>query len=140
MQGLGVVHGFHETWWGFGDYGKDQEGVVALGHLQRFFTEVVRFEGLSPSHSVVAKGPTDAGHTPSALASADGRTAVVYLPTGGETTLRVPASAHARWYDPRTGDLADGLLEAAGDGSRVKSPGGESGTGHPHDWVLLVEG
>lgn len=135
---LGVVHGFHQQWWGFGDYSKDQEGVAALVHLKRFFTEVVPFEHLRAAGGLVADGPAERGHRPLTLATGDRDTVVAYLPVGGTITLDLPQDRAwaGRWYDPRTGDLTDAHLQEVGGRVETKSPGG--GGDRPFDWVLAI--
>jgi hypothetical protein len=129
---LGVTGGFHQTWWGFGDYAKDQEGLASLVHMKRFLTEVVRFEQLRPVPDLVVDQSTERGHRPLALASADLRTVVAYLPVGGEVTLSVEGG-QSRWFDPRTG----GLTDADPWQGSAKSPGG-SHHGRPYDWTLAI--
>ena len=93
---LGVTAGFHPTWWGFGDYDSDQQGVVALTHLRSFLTEVVSFEGLRPAPDLIDEGPTEYGHRPLALADPGHRTVAVYLPTGGTVRLALEGGSAGR--------------------------------------------
>jgi hypothetical protein len=138
FQALGVVHGFHQQWWGFGDYDIDQEGVATLGHLKRFFTDVVDFEQLRPAPELVLDGPTAFGHKPLALARTDRREAAVYLPVGEAVTLDLTCDdvLDARWYDPRTGELDAAELGDHDGHLHAKSPGG--GVTRPDDWVLAL--
>lgn len=138
FRSLGVVHGFHQQWWGFGDYSVDQDGVAALGHLRHFLTEVVAFEHLRPAPHLVLDGPTAPGHKPLALATADRREVAVYLPVGESVLLDLSGDdvIEAQWYDPRTGTL--GPAEPSDHDSRLlaTSPGG--GGSRPFDWVLAL--
>jgi hypothetical protein len=131
---LGVTGGFHQTWWGFGDYAKDQDGLPALLHLRRFFTQLVPFDRLRPAGELILDGPAEPGHRALALADPDRRTVAVYLPVGGEVRVAA-AGGRVRWFDPRSGELSDA---ASWDGA-AKSPAGGSAD-RPYDWVLLVEG
>ena len=137
-RALGVVHGFHNQWWGFGDYARDQPGVAALTHLRHFFTDVVDFARLRVADELVLDGPTGPGHRPLVLATEDRSVVVAYLPVGGTVTLdRSPADVgQARWYDPRTGELAPADLQSSGGRVEAKSPGGPDV--RPHDWTLVV--
>jgi Protein of unknown function (DUF4038)/Domain of unknown function (DUF5060)/Putative collagen-binding domain of a collagenase len=137
---LGVTAGFHPTWWGFGDYSKDQQGVVALTHLRRFLTEVVSFEGLRPDPDLVADGPTEYGHRPLALADADRGTVAVYLPAGGTVRLAldVRPAGDASWFDPRTGEISAADIAEYERCVEAKSPGG--GGDRPFDWTLVLTG
>lgn len=138
FRSLGVVHGFHQTWWGFGDYAKDQEGVTALQHLRHFLTAVVSFEHLRPAPELVLDGPTATGHRPLVLAAADRREVACYLPAGGSVTLDVPHAdvAEALWYDPRSGESAAAETDEADGRTRATTPGG--GQHRPHDWALVL--
>jgi Domain of unknown function (DUF5060)/Protein of unknown function (DUF4038)/Putative collagen-binding domain of a collagenase len=128
---LGLTAGFHQTWWGFGDYTKDQEGLPYLLHLKRFFTDIAPFTNLRPSPELILSGPVERGHRPLALADAARDRIAVYLPTGGEVALDV-SGGRAQWFDPRTATLS----EAQPWDGNAKSP--SSGAGHPDDWVLVI--
>lgn len=131
---LGVTGGFHQTWWGFGDYTRDQQGLTALQYLKRFVTEVVAFERLRPAPDVILGDGHGPGRRPLALADPQRRTVAAYLPVGGEVALSV-ADGRSRWYDPRTGALTDPEPWQG----KADSPAGGDGD-RPFDWVLVVEG
>jgi hypothetical protein len=135
---LGVTAGFHPTWWGFGDYGKDQRGVVALIHLRRFLTEIVSFERLRPVPELVDDGPTEYGRRPLVLADAGRDTVAVYLPAGGRVRLVFDdgSAVDASWFDPRTGEVSAAEVAADGRYVEAKSPGG--GGDRPFDWALVL--
>lgn len=128
---LGVTGGFHQTWWGFGDYAKDQPGLPALTHLRRFLIDVVSFAELRPAQELVTGGPTEFGHRALVLADNDRRVTAAYLPVGGEVSLDV-SDGQYRWYDPRTGELTE---PQPWPGS-AKSPAG--GGNRPYDWALVI--
>jgi hypothetical protein len=138
FRGLGVVAGFHNQWWGFGDYGRDQPGVAALTALRHFLTDVVSFADLRPDDTAVVDGPTGSGHRPLVLRSDDRRTMAVYLPVGGTVTVDRDAVAtrRARWYDPRTTELTEAVLDESHRGLGAASPGGSQP--RPDDWVLVI--
>jgi hypothetical protein len=138
--GVGVVAGFHQQWWGFGDYAVDQPGVAALTHLRHFLTDVLAFEELRPVGDLILDGPTEPGHRPLVLSSVDRRVVAVYLPVGGEVTLDLPAAGvrAARWYDPRLGELTEAVVSESDRGLAAKSPGGPHA--RPHDWTLVLTG
>jgi Domain of unknown function (DUF5060)/Protein of unknown function (DUF4038)/Putative collagen-binding domain of a collagenase len=136
--GIGMVAGFHQQWWGFGDYAVDQPGVTALTRLREFLTGPVDFARLHPAGELVLDGPAERGHRPLALATAGRDVVAVYLPVGGEVSLDLPTEVSgARWFDPRTGELADAVCGESAGALSVKSPGGGP-KDRPHDWALVV--
>ncbi|MBC7235657.1 MAG: DUF4038 domain-containing protein [Chloroflexi bacterium] len=135
--GLGIIHGFENSWGPFMDLAHDQPGLVYLQYVKKFFTEIVPFALLRPAPELVTlPGEEALGEAPLALATADRSTIVFYLPVGGPIALDMagePAAYTAQWYNPCTGELgpasaAMGVLEAP----RVERKG------HPQDWVLLL--
>lgn len=134
--GLGVIHGFENSWGPWQKLDVDQPGMVFLRHARDFFTRLAPFHTLQPAPDVLAARDWPAGERPIALASADRRTVVVYMPVGGKVTLLGPASqdGSAQWFDPRRG----GLLPAAPANGAYTAPAETDGDGHPCDWVLLV--
>ena len=134
--GLGIIHGFENSWGPFLDLEHDQEGIEYLLILRHFFTEVVPFARLRPEPGLLASHEHAWGHSPSVLASADGDVVAVYLPTGGEVALnlpRPPAAYSARWLNPCSGELSD-----AGPGGSPWSAPPVMHRGHPQDWVLVL--
>lgn len=135
--GLGVIHGFENSWGPWERLGEDQSGLVYLQHLHRFFTKVLPFSELRPAWEIVRDaGRYEPGHRPLALASPSRDRAAVYLPAGGAVSLDLPRPVDAyasRWYDPCTGELSD----AQADGATFHSPD-RLRSGHPQDWVLVL--
>jgi len=93
------------------------DGMRYVGNLSRFLTILgVDLVGMTPSDGLVTSGWCYARM---------GEEYVVYLPTGGATTLSgLPTSVRATWFNPR-----DGSTGAAGAGPRFTAPDG-------NDWVL----
>ena len=123
---LGVIHGFENTWGPWMVLDEDQPGLAYLLHLRRFFTEVVPFHQLRPAPEIVAGGEYAPGHRPLALATASRDLIAIYLPAGGPAEPALPDDKQytLRWFDPRTGDMGDGMPE--------------TGTvERPQDWVLI---
>jgi hypothetical protein len=136
FRGLGVIHGFENSWGPFELLGRDQAGLL---HLRRFFTEVVPFERLRPAAELLEGSEYALGHRPSALATPDRSIVAAYLPVGGAVELRLPGSGgryDARWYDPRTGGLSTASPNAEGESLGFAAT--EAGGGHPEDWVLVL--
>ena len=129
FSGFGVIHGFHNQWFGFGDYAKDQPGVAALGNLRKFLTEIVPCDELRPAVGLV-DGPEEPGRRPLTLATRDRGTVAVYLPAGGAVRL-TESYADISWYDPRTSNLVQASAQ-----DQLESPGG--GGARPYDWILLL--
>lgn len=135
FKGLGIIHGFDNTWGPWMKLDEDQPGLADLLQVRRFFTEIAPFADLRPAPELVDVGDAEVGRRPLALASADRRMVAVYLPVGGAARLTAPtAGSRARWFDPRTGELAP----AVGDGGTYVAPGG--GGERPFDWVLVIDG
>ena len=138
FRGLGVIHGFENSWGPFQLLDRDQPGLAYLLHLRRFLTEVVPFHRLRPAPDVLADGEWAPGHQPSALATPGRELAAVYLPAGGAVKLSLPhaGSYTARWYDPRTGELAAAKPAPGGDALQFAAPAG--GGARPWDWALVL--
>ena len=109
---------------------KDLPAATSMKHLSDFFTSI-DWPSLRPAPQLLAAQPGE--ENPSKFISAAGNEAgtllVLYLPAGGEVSLREDAvkAAGAKWYDPRTGHYAP----ARGEGGKFKAPTDE-------DWVLLL--
>jgi hypothetical protein len=134
--GLGLIHGFENSWGIFPLQPDDQAGMVDLLHVRHFFTEVVPFHRLHPMPQLVAQGEYELGHRPLAMATEALDLVVVYLPTGGEVQLCVETtnSYQAQWFNPRTREIQVATPLAAGDGLRFAAPADEP----MMDWVLLL--
>ena len=133
FSGLGVIHGFENSWGPFQVLDEDQPGLAYLLHLRRFFTEVVPFHRLRPAPQLLGEGAWPSGQQPLALATAEREVVAVYLPAGGRVDLVLPEglSHAAHWYDPRTGVLspADGRVSFQAERGEER---------HPWDWVLVL--
>jgi len=139
MCGMGVIHGFENSWGPWQVLDQDQPGLVDLLHLRHFFTEVVTFETLRPAPELLLPESWNPGTRPLALADAGKDLCVVYLPVGGAVHLALPAGKEfqAQWFDPRTGALVAAV--AAGNGGYT-APAGRTAEGHAWDAVLILTG
>jgi hypothetical protein len=139
FRGLGVIHGFENSWGPWEKLDEDQPGLTYLLYLRRFLTELVSFQELRPAPEVVDEGEYPPGHKPLALKSGSGETVAVYLPTGGEASLRLPDREYeARWFDPRTGEMGEAEPAASGlELMRITAPDGGDDE-RPWDWVLVL--
>jgi hypothetical protein len=131
FSGLGLIHGFENSWGPWMLLEEDQPGMQQLLLVRRFFLELLPFAALRPAPELIAQGPEAPGHRPLALADDTGR-AAVYLPAGGAVALARPF-ARASWFDPRSGEqraaeARDGHYEAPEDTSL-----------RPQDWVLVLD-
>ena len=133
FSGLGIIHGFENSWSPWMILDKDQPGVADLINVRRFFTEVVPFERVRPA--TIVSSEYRAGHRPLAIATAERDVAAVYFPAGGTAHLTEPVTGTARWFDPRTGALTGAKLE---DPIAISAPEGVDEHGRPLDWVLVV--
>jgi hypothetical protein len=149
----GQVYGNHYTW-GF-QYGPwkdklDTSGAAQIALMARLFSGL-RWYDLVPDqdHLLVASGfgsPADTGLVSdndygTAAMTADGRVAVVYLPTRRAITVdmrRFSGPVTARWFDPTNGSYAAaaaGPIPNAGSHEFEHGPANGQGDG---DWVLVL--
>jgi hypothetical protein len=135
---MGVIDGFENSWGPVMNLDRDQEGVVYLQNVRRFFTTVVPFARMRSAPEVVLPAAYERGHQPLALATEERDVVVVYLPVGGGVTLDLPRENRydARWYDPRTGELHPWDAQSAG--RCFVAPSGLDRKGRPLDWVLIL--
>lgn len=125
---IGTVAPWHE--------GLDTPGVRSMAVLGRFFDSLPWWQ-LRPAPELLAEQPgeREAHRFVVAAKKEDGKLAVVYLPTGGEISLRLESLKHpavARWFNPRTGEWTDAATVA--EGTHTFTTPGSS------DWVLCVGG
>ncbi|HEX5416808.1 MAG TPA: putative collagen-binding domain-containing protein, partial [Chloroflexota bacterium] len=141
FRGLGVIHGFENSWGPFLVLGEDQPGLAYLLQLRRFFTEIVPFHRLRPAPELIVAGNQPIGHRPLALASAERDRIAVYFPAGDAAELLLPRRSgyHAEWFDPRGGERQPASVEESGEALRVVAPA-TRWAGHPADWVLVLTG
>jgi len=135
--GLGVIHGFENSWGPFQILDEDQPGLTYLLHLRAFFTHVMPFERMQPAPEVIAPGEWPPGHASLALATPERDVVAVYLPTGGgvDINLRDLALMEARWFDPRTGELLPAIPARVTAGF---TPPRSGELARPADWVLVL--
>lgn len=137
FRGMGVIHGFENSWGPWMQLDEDQPGMASLLHLRRFFTEIVPFDRLHPAPEVLQSAAYPPGARPSALATPDRNTIAAYLPVGGSVHLSIDgALGDVRWFDPRTGNLRSAAEDVPGT-KRFTAPAGDE-NGHPWDWLLCV--
>ncbi len=55
--GLGIIHGFENSWGPWMLLDEDQPGLAMLQHVHRFFTEIAPFTSLQPAADLVTGGP-----------------------------------------------------------------------------------
>ena len=135
MSGLGVIHGFENSWGPFQILDRDQPGLEFLLHLRRFFTEVVPFHRLRPVSDLAHTSDGRRGYQPLVMTSPERDIAVIYLPAGGEVTIGMDVSSlPAKWFDPRTGTVVDGGTRSG----MTFSPPEQPEETHPNDWVLIL--
>jgi hypothetical protein len=133
FRGLGLIHGFENSWGPWSILDRDQPGMADYLLVRRFFTEVVSFHRLRPAPDLLPRQEYPSGH---ALATPERDIVAVYLPVGGEIAPALPTGRvyAAQWFDPRTGELQ----AATATGGSYSCPGGTDAQGHPWDWVLLL--
>lgn len=135
MSGLGIIHGFENSWGPAQVLDQDQPGLAYLLHLRRFFTELVPFDRLRPAPDLARSNDSAPGHGPLAMATPERDIVVVYLPVGGDVTVELdPEGRAGQWFDPRTGEVVDLKMQAGGKFTPPSRPTGD----HPDDWVLVL--
>ena len=135
MSGLGIIHGFENSWGPFLLLEEDQEGLAYLLLLRRFFREVAPFQTLRPAPELLLE-PTayPQGARPLALASPGRETIVAYLPVGGTVGFTVDLEGYqARWFSPVTGEL-----QAAQVAGRTATAPDRLHANNPQDWALVL--
>jgi len=136
--GLGVIHGWKNSWERWMVLEADQAGMEQFLLMRRFLHEAVPFHKVKPAPQLIATGGWDFGHRPSALADGDLGLAAVYLPAGGAVELNLPKGKRyvARWFGTRTGRLRPASpAHKRRPASFCAPPGGRK---HPWDWVLVL--
>ena len=138
--GMGVIHGFENTWGPWMRLDEDQPGLEALLHLKRFFTDIVPFWKMRPDPALIQPADYADGYRPDGMVSTDHDCIAIYFPAGGSASLNLPTQGEylAHWFDPRTGTLQPNFA-FTGDGSEsVTAPHGQDTQGHPFDFVLVL--
>ncbi|WGF87525.1 apiosidase-like domain-containing protein [Marinivivus vitaminiproducens] len=130
FSGLGIIHGFENSWSPWMILGEDQPGLADLLIVRDFFTTIAPFASLRPGAPV--EGDHAHGERPLVLVREDGGLTLYYLPAGGVVTARADK---ARWFDPRSARICDARPE--GDGFRP--PLQADPHGRPLDWILMLE-
>lgn len=136
FSGLGIIHGFENSWGPFMNLGQDQPGLEYLLIVRRFVLEQIPFAHMRPAADLLVAPPEGygSGYRPLMMATPSRDTIAVYLPAGGAVQLTVSGEAYAaRWFDPLTGST----LPAAASDEVYRSPGGDH-AGHPQDWILVL--
>lgn len=135
MRGMGIIHGFENSWGPFAELDDDLPGLEHLLHLHRFFTEIVPFAQLRPDQTLVKEEAVPPGQAPLTMANEERNLVVIYLPVGGDVRIvdrQVPATA--QWFDPRSGVLG---VEQPAPGPVFTPPEPPVGE-RPDDWVLIL--
>jgi hypothetical protein len=147
--GCGVTYGCHDIWqmWqpprepisGARTPWKEslaQPGSGQMVHLKNLLLSRPYF-GRVPDQSLVAAGQGQGGDHVRACRDADGRFALVYVPSGKPVTIDLGKLSGgellAHWYDPRTGEAHDaGRFPREGRRAFTPPAGGP-------DWVLVLD-
>ena len=140
FSGLGIIHGFENSWGPWMRLDQDQPGMAYLQHLRRFFTEIVPFAHLLPAPDLIQPADRMPGYAPLALATASRNLIAIYFPAGGQAGLNLPPGATYRLdqFDPRTGQVESALATVSGAGVTVGVPPRQDAAGRSDDFVLVL--
>jgi hypothetical protein len=142
--GLGIIHGFENTWGPWMLLEEDQPGMAYLLHLRHFITDMLPFARMRPAQSLlqtVNRQPNvPQNGKPRILATPEMDVVAVYFPVGGEAALELSQAGAYRgtWFDPRSGETSPAVLAHAGEVLKVKAPSDFDALNHPFDQVLLL--
>ena len=137
MCGMGIIHGFENSWGPFQILEQDQPGLEYLLHLHDFFTRIVPFEGLRPDAGFATGADPRHGRQPLALTNSERDVIVAYLPAGGDVTLSIDTLDYSvAWFNPRTGETGSATSAIGATFSPPEPPSGD----RPADWVLILRG
>lgn len=135
MSGLGIIHGFENSWGPFAVLERDQPGLAYLLHLRHFFTELVPFERLRPVAGLARSNGARPGYGPLTMATPERDIVVVYLPANGDVMIEMDLEAFTgEWFDPRTGEPR----RAAASAGATFTPPETGAADRPDDWVLVL--
>lgn len=137
--GLGIIHGFENSWGPWCRLEEDQPGMLYLLHVRRFFTDILPFHPLRRAPELLRAGYAwEPGEKPSVLVARDGSAAAVYLPVGGRVELALPEGKiyNAWWFNTSSGELSPA---DQGDRLSFTSPTQYDSDHHPLDWVLVLQ-
>src|SRR4029450_10741155 len=98
--GLGVIHGWENSWGPWAVLDRDQPGMAHLLQVRRFFKEIVPFQQLKPAPEIVIGQGSGVppGYRPLGMGSVDLATIAAYLPAGGDVELALPQGDPRREY------------------------------------------
>ena len=138
--GLGIIHGFENSWGPWMLLQEDQPGMAYLLHLRHFITEEIPFSGMRSAQDLLQLAAWKPGCQPRVLAAPDKDVVAVYFPTGGmaELDLAQAAAYQGVWFDPRTGQTRPAELAHFTSHLKVEAPIQLDELGHPLDIVLLL--
>jgi hypothetical protein len=135
--GLGLIHGFENSWGPFERLHEDQPGVECLLHLRRFFMEIIPFHQLQAAPTLVLEGSYTFGYKPLAMKTADDATVLYYLPVHQDIVPPQHLDHYAaEWFDPRTGELCRAKPSHQDERVHYTAPAG--GGDRPWDWLLIL--
>ena len=138
--GMGVIHGFENSWGPWMLLEEDQPGLVYLLHLRRFISEFIPFEHMSPAQTLLRPAAWAPGFQPRILADPQLETVSVYFPAGGKAELVLPQAGAYQgiWFDPRSGQSSPAEFAHSGKVLKITAPAGLDGQKHPLDAVLVL--
>lgn len=112
----------------------NSEGTSSVVQLKRLF-ETLPWWKLRPAQDLIVKQPSEVPEEyVTAAKTGDGEACLVYLPVGGEISLRtetVKRSSKAKWFNPRTGEWTE-AGNIAGSPHSFNAP-------DENDWVLCIK-
>ena len=138
--GLGIIHGFENSWGPWMLLEEDQPGLAYLLHLRSFIHEQIPFADMRPAQALLRPAAWQPGSQPRLLATPENAVIAIYFPTGGPAELDLPQAAAYRgtWFDPRSGATSRAALVAQGNRLSLVAPVELDEQAHPQDAVLVL--
>lgn len=134
--GIGVIHGFENTWGPWWIPEEDQEGMKYLLILKKFFMEEVEFHHFRPDNEIIDKSiQYEPGTKPLCMSASQKDAFLVYLPVGGSVALNLPGVSEFEsiWYNPRTGGKQEAQGMVSEDTAKF-----EPASSNRDDWTLVL--
>lgn len=138
FMGMGIIHGFENSWGPWCLLDEDQQGVGQLKVVNDFVLNTIRETVVSRSH-INNPAPDPKGQQSSLIASENHELVLAYLPDGGE--VMIPGNLRWRtmyWVNPDDGQTTEAEPRSIENTHCFTAPGIRGET-HATDWLLVLD-